>query len=206
MELGYDYCLKEECQQRCVRRVELAAVHVNKAADYYQRADEVLPPRQPVPAPVVIDDAGSLDAPPGPAPKPRGTPPAPSRPKTTLERLRLRRPPWTRPWSSASHDSAGGEITAREMDRERDRLIEAFNRQVTQREHPLPVNAAPPSQPGSTRAPAGAAPPWPAQSQDGVTAGPGVRRTVAPAPQGPGSGHVAFLAVGGRAGGGPGGR
>jgi hypothetical protein len=45
VELGYDYCLKEECQQRCLKRVELAAVGVNKAADYYMKAEEVLPPR-----------------------------------------------------------------------------------------------------------------------------------------------------------------
>jgi hypothetical protein len=43
VELGYDYCTRPECQQRCIERVELAAVTVNKASDQYVRADEVLP-------------------------------------------------------------------------------------------------------------------------------------------------------------------
>jgi hypothetical protein len=43
VELGYDYCTRRECQERCVDRVELAAVAVNKAADQYVRADEVVP-------------------------------------------------------------------------------------------------------------------------------------------------------------------
>jgi hypothetical protein len=42
-ELGYDYCTRRECQERCVDRVELAAVAVNKASDQYVRADEVVP-------------------------------------------------------------------------------------------------------------------------------------------------------------------
>ena len=45
VELGYDYCLKEECQQRCLKRVLLAAVGVNKAADCYSKAEEVVRPR-----------------------------------------------------------------------------------------------------------------------------------------------------------------
>jgi len=49
VELGYDYCMKEVCQQRCIERVQLAAVGVNKAADYYMKAEEVLPPRPPGP-------------------------------------------------------------------------------------------------------------------------------------------------------------
>ncbi len=43
VELGYDYCTRPECQERCVQRVELAAVAVNKASDQYVRADEVVP-------------------------------------------------------------------------------------------------------------------------------------------------------------------
>jgi hypothetical protein len=42
-ELGYDYCTRRDCQERCVDRVELAAVAVNKASDQYVRADEVVP-------------------------------------------------------------------------------------------------------------------------------------------------------------------
>jgi hypothetical protein len=129
VELGYDYCLKEECQQRCVRRVELAAVGVNKAADYYQRADEVLPPRPPGSV-SVDDDVERDDGARPPAPPRRPSAPTPPRLPTTLDRLRQQ--------ESALDDALGrcfesfsrGEITATEMDRERDRLIEVFNRQV----------------------------------------------------------------------------
>ena len=47
VELGYDYCLKQECQQRCMKRVRLAAIGVNKAADYYARAEEMSVPSLP---------------------------------------------------------------------------------------------------------------------------------------------------------------
>jgi hypothetical protein len=43
VELGYDYCTRPECQERSVKRVELARVTVNKAADQYVRAEEVVP-------------------------------------------------------------------------------------------------------------------------------------------------------------------
>ncbi len=94
VELGYDYCLKEECQQRCLRRVELAAVGVNKAADYIMRADEVLPPPQPAPT---VPTAGSpasttpidLDQPGPKRPeRPRPTDLPPKRARSALERLR----------------------------------------------------------------------------------------------------------------------
>ena len=43
VELGYDYCKRRECQERLMKRVELARVTVNKAADQYVRAEEVVP-------------------------------------------------------------------------------------------------------------------------------------------------------------------
>ena len=43
VELGYDYCTRPVCQERCLERVELAAVAVNTASDQYGRADEVVP-------------------------------------------------------------------------------------------------------------------------------------------------------------------
>ena len=43
VELGYDYCTRQECQELLMKRVELARVTVNKAADQYVRADEVVP-------------------------------------------------------------------------------------------------------------------------------------------------------------------
>jgi hypothetical protein len=42
VELGYQYCTRPACQERCLQRVELAAVAVNKASDQYVRADEVV--------------------------------------------------------------------------------------------------------------------------------------------------------------------
>ena len=39
VELGYDYCTRPGCQERLVKRVELARVTVNKAADQYVRAE-----------------------------------------------------------------------------------------------------------------------------------------------------------------------
>jgi hypothetical protein len=43
VELGYDYCTPPGCQERCSKRVRLAAVAVNKASDQYVKADEVAP-------------------------------------------------------------------------------------------------------------------------------------------------------------------
>jgi hypothetical protein len=135
VELGYDYCLKEECQRRCVRRVELAAVGVNKAADYYQRADEVLPPRPAVVATTGTDDDGptptaSAGGPAPPAAPARGLSPPPARPLSTLDRLRQQERELDRALERSYARFRQGDITAREMDVERDRLIEAFNQLV----------------------------------------------------------------------------
>jgi hypothetical protein len=130
VELGYDYCLKEECQQRCVRRVELAAVGVNKAADYYQRADEVLPPRPPSTAPDDPDDLDRNERAPTPVDKARPAPPSQPRLPTTLDRLRQQEAALDSALARSFERFSRGEITAREMDAERDRLIDAFNQQV----------------------------------------------------------------------------
>lgn len=145
VELGYDYCLKDECQQRCLQRVELAAVGVNKAADYYMRADEALPPPapaappagpEPSPAPTEVDAPGSnrlAHRPASTPPKPANPPKPPSTPKrarSTLDRLREQEAQLDEALDGAYERFRLGEITAREMDRERDRLVEAFNRQV----------------------------------------------------------------------------
>jgi hypothetical protein len=127
VELGYDYCLKAECQARCVRRVELAAVGVNKAADYYQRADEVLPPRPPAAAPSDADDSAT-DA--GASAKPRPASHTRPRAQTTLDRLRRKEAALDAALAGSFERFSRGEITARELDQERDRLIEAFNLQV----------------------------------------------------------------------------
>ncbi len=126
VELGYDYCLKDECQRECLERVRLAAIGINKAADYYVRAEEVLPPSGPEMAPGDGDDATVADA----APRSTTTKKAETRPKTTLERLRGLDAELDQALERSFERFRSGELTAREMDRERDRLVEAFNRQV----------------------------------------------------------------------------
>jgi hypothetical protein len=130
VELGYDYCLKSECQQRCVRRVELAAVGVNKAADYYQRADEVLPPRPPASVSVAAGDIDPRDGPQAPAPKTGAAARTRPRPQTTVDRLRQQEAALDDALARSFERFSRGQITAREMDSERDLLIEGFNRQV----------------------------------------------------------------------------
>ncbi len=171
VELGYDYCLKEECQQRCLHRVKLAALGVNKAADYYMRADEVLPPPappaepQPGPTPPSVDqpsvhqpsvhqpgvdelsvdgpgvDGPGVDGPGADGPgvdepgrdrlrTPRPIDPRPRRARSTLERLREQEAELDEALDRTYQRFRLGEITAREMDAKRDRLVDAFNRQV----------------------------------------------------------------------------
>jgi len=143
VELGYDYCLKDECQQRCLRRVQLAAVGVNKAADYYMKAEEVLPPRPPAATHVAddeVDEAGGLMpvAPGlqtsglGAAGRKRARPAteARQRPRTTLERLREQERQLDEALARSYERFRQGEITAKEMHYERDQLVGAFNRQV----------------------------------------------------------------------------
>jgi hypothetical protein len=125
VELGYDYCLKEECQERCVKRVRLAALGVNKAADYYVRADEVLPPPAPAPVPSGADEAGDLST----VEAPRSSR-AEKRPPTTLERLRQREAELDRALGERYEQFRRSEITAREMEAEQRRLVAEFNQLV----------------------------------------------------------------------------
>lgn len=128
VELGYDYCLKAECQARCLKPVVLAAVGVNKAADYYMKAEEVV--RAPPPA--VVLSGHDDDTPTEPAERRR--PPAPTaaaiRPKTTREQLVEAGAALDAALQQAYDRFRRGEITAKELDRERDRLTRAFNRRV----------------------------------------------------------------------------
>jgi hypothetical protein len=133
IELGYDYCLKEECQQQCLRRVELAAVGVNKAADYYMKAEEVLPPRPSSALSGGVDSA--LEASPHdlvdtPVRKPAQTKGATRRPKTTLDRLRDQEHALDEALGRSYERFRRGETTAAEMHRERDNLVGAFNTKV----------------------------------------------------------------------------
>jgi hypothetical protein len=136
VELGYDYCLKEECQQRCLKRVQLAAVGVNKAADYYMKAEEVLPPRPaapggtPGPPPPMEPDDGGGEPPEVSSPRARPAVNKGTRPKTTLERLQRMERALDDLLDRSYERFRRGEITATEMHRERDRLVDAFNQQV----------------------------------------------------------------------------
>ena len=125
VELGYDYCLKETCQQRCLKRVPLAAVGINKAADYYTRADEVLSPPRPASIPV----GGDEDP---PAEVRSRLPVSKKEPRlpTTMVRLRRSEAQLDQDLERSFERFQRGEITAGEMDRECDDLTAAFNRQV----------------------------------------------------------------------------
>jgi hypothetical protein len=137
VELGYDYCLKAECQQLYVKRVKLAALGVNKAADYYVRADEVLPPPAPAPLPAGHDEDEDGSGEPGPAggspsagsPSPPSTDSEP-RPRSTLARLRDRETQLDRDLARSYNRFVRGDITAREMDAEQRRRVADFNRAV----------------------------------------------------------------------------
>jgi hypothetical protein len=40
-ELGYDYCTKPECVAACLKRLNVVAVHVNKASDQYMLREQL---------------------------------------------------------------------------------------------------------------------------------------------------------------------
>jgi hypothetical protein len=127
--LGYDYCLADECQQKCVKRVLMAAVGVNKAADHYVRAEEVVPPPTPPTTPSSGDDGD------GALPDLRARPSRPAvepRVKSTLQRLREREAELDDGLRRGYERFCRGESTAREMDAENDRLVGAFNQLVLQ--------------------------------------------------------------------------
>jgi hypothetical protein len=127
--LGYDYCLKEECQARCVQRVRLAAVGVNKAADFFAKAEELLPPPGP-PVTATPDDSPDADDASPDAASPR--PPAfrKQRVPSTLDRLRQREVELDAALAAAYQRFCRGEITGAELERERARLIRGFNQLV----------------------------------------------------------------------------
>jgi hypothetical protein len=136
VELGYDYCLEEECQRRYVKRVRLAALGVNKAADYYVRADEVLPPSAPAPVPPGPEEAdepggdreGASPGVKAEASKPDN--PSERRPPSTLERLRQREAELDEALGRSYERFRRNEITAREMEAEQRRLVAEFNQLV----------------------------------------------------------------------------
>jgi hypothetical protein len=126
VELGYDYCMRPECQERSVKRVELARVTVNKAADQYVRAEEVVPRSPRLRWGIDEEDEESEDR------SPRRVHERPRRRRrlTTARRLQLAadqldaelKRVYERFWSS--------ELTAAEMRSEQNALIRAFNERV----------------------------------------------------------------------------
>lgn len=128
VELGYDYCLKEECQRLCVKPVKLASIGVNKAADYYTTPDELLPPPPPAPSPVAPEDGDVAEA--EHRSQGRRKPPSDTRPVSTAAKLQALEARLDRQLDEAYERFLHGDITARQMDRERDELIDAFNQQI----------------------------------------------------------------------------
>jgi hypothetical protein len=127
VELGYDYCLKEECQRRCVEPVKLASIGVNKAADYYTTPDELLPPPPPAPTPAGPDD-DTLET--GHRSHRRRKSPSDTRPMSTIAKLQALEARLDHELGEAYGRFQRGEITARQMDRISDELIAAFNQQI----------------------------------------------------------------------------
>jgi hypothetical protein len=131
VELGYDYCLKEECQRLCLKGVKLASVGVNKAADYYMSAKEVAGPQLPPPTSSETSEPEQSDpTAAGDEPLPRPAVGDRRRPTTTLERLRALESKLDRDLKRSFERFERGEITSGEMERECDRLIASFNQIV----------------------------------------------------------------------------
>jgi hypothetical protein len=128
VELGYDYCTRRECQEALVNRVELARVTVNKAADQYVRADEVVPegPRVRWGIDEEEDEEGS-------ARRQARRAQEPSRPKrrlSTEKKLRLAADELDAALMRVYERFCRSEITAAEMRSEQNALIHAFNDRV----------------------------------------------------------------------------
>jgi hypothetical protein len=127
VELGYDYCTADECQRRCLSAPKFARVAVNKAADQFVRAEDVIPQgeigrNRPDDAPFLPSSPGD-GAPPRPRPRRRPT-------KSTQQKLRDAEADLDRRLEESYQRFARSEITAEEMARESDELIRAFNRTV----------------------------------------------------------------------------
>jgi hypothetical protein len=124
VELGYDYCTRQECQERLVKRVELARVTVNKAADQYVRAEEVVPSG---PRPKWgIDEEGDG----APRPESRVQEPPPVRRLSTEKKLQLASQKLDAALMQVYERFCRSEITHAEMRTEQNALIRAFNDRV----------------------------------------------------------------------------
>jgi hypothetical protein len=125
VELGYDYCTADECQRRGVTPPRIARVAVNKAADQFVRAEDVVPQGQI--GRTRIDDAPVVRPSSGDAPQASRSP---RRRRSTLAKLQAAEAELDRRLEQCVERFERSEITADEMGRMWDDLIRAFNRMV----------------------------------------------------------------------------
>ncbi|HEX4864303.1 MAG TPA: hypothetical protein VFV02_09535 [Acidimicrobiales bacterium] len=126
MELGYDYCLKEDCQRRCITPVKLGAIGVNKAADYYTTPEELFPPPPPAPPNPGIEEDDALPT----GHRSRRNSRRQSQPASTVAKLQALEKRLDRELAESYERFQRGEITARQMEEACDRLVAAFNQRV----------------------------------------------------------------------------
>ena len=124
VELGYDYCTRPECQERLVKRVELARVTVNKAADQYVRAEDVVPGG---PRPKWGIDEEDDEA---PRPERRVQEPPPARRLSTEKKLQRASQKLDAALMQVYERFCRSEITYADMRTEQNALIQAFNDRV----------------------------------------------------------------------------
>lgn len=122
VDLGYDYCTTEECQRVCVDRVRMARVTVNKAADQFERVERVA-----VPIPSASGYSADERAETAPAAARAAKAPAKHRIPSALERLQAAAADLDGQLRRSDERFCAGEITAREMKREQNAAIGAFN-------------------------------------------------------------------------------
>jgi len=125
VELGYDYCTRDECQQRCLQRVRFARIGVNKAADQIVRVEEVLPTWESSPT---VASAEDDDVPRRVARRPR--PDVKRRFTSAAEELRQAGRALDSELRRRYERFCRGEITASEMRLEQNELIRRFNQRV----------------------------------------------------------------------------
>jgi hypothetical protein len=123
VELGYDYCTRPECQERCVERVELAAVAVNKASDQYVRADEVVPDASSARWGIDPEPADGAE---GPRRRHRAAPRARRR-STTTTKLQRAAARLDAELARLYERFCNAELTAAEMRSRQNERIRAFN-------------------------------------------------------------------------------
>jgi hypothetical protein len=123
VELGYDYCMKSSCQRQHLKPLRLARVGVNKAADQFVRADDVLPAAPGTRYTTMVEEESTHGDRPARTPASREPTPRP----TTTTRLRAAERRLDARLERSYERFCAGETTATEMNRERNALIDEFN-------------------------------------------------------------------------------